>query len=1024
MSSRTGAAAPSLLMGALSALGALGGRRLLSPAARRAPRRCLGSGSGRHRACHQDGVAACKGDAIPARAATLGAGRRAVHARARAVASSGVGGNGSGAGGAAGEQAGSATRSASTSVAKPAAAPGTPASAAAADAADGTPSSGASIRRRFLEFYEARAHSRLPSASLIPEDPTVLLTIAGMLQFKPVFLGQVPRSVARATTTQKCVRTNDIENVGVTKRHHTFFEMLGNFSFGDYFKEDAVRWAWELATVEYGLPKERVWVSVYEDDDEALRLWRDVVGVDERRIQRLGAKDNFWASGATGPCGPCTEMYYDFTPEKGTEGADLEDDERFIEFYNVVFMQYNRTEAGELVPLENPNIDTGMGLERMAQILQEVPNNYETDLIFPIIQRAAELGELDYHALGEREQRLLRVVGDHTRAVTYLISDGVAASNVGRGYVVRRLIRRVVRCARQLGIPSETSVLPQVAQVAIDMSAECCPAVKENAERVLNELEREEAKFNFTLERGDKRLAEMIDAAKADGGDATISGADAFLLYDTYGFPVEITEEAAAEAGAGVDLEGFRAEMEAAQARSKAAHAAVSLDMGGPLAALAEELGATPFLGYDHELAPHAAAVTAIVAGGEPADEVAEEGELVQVALDATPFYAEGGGQVGDRGVLRCEASGALLEVTGCRKAGPGAYMHEARLLRGALRVGDAVSAAVDAPFRRKVRANHTATHLLQSALKAVVGDDISQAGSLVTDERLRFDFNCPRGLSDAEIEQVEDLINDWVADGTELVATEMPIDEAKEKGAVAMFGEKYGATVRVVDVPGVSMELCGGTHVANIAEIGGFKVVSEAGVASGVRRIEAVTGAGVVGLLRERDAVVRELGASLKVAPQEIAERVGAMQKEAAAAAKEVAALKAELATARAASLAAQAVAGGAEGTSYVVAEVEGADGKSLASAAEGLREALGEGGAVVLASAVGGKVAFAANFGPQAVAAGAKAGTVVGATAKVCGGGGGGKPNVAQAGGRDASKLPEALDTAREAIATALAA
>ena len=833
--------------------------------------------------------------------------------------------------------------------------------------------------------------------------------------------------MARATTTQKCVRTNDIENVGVTKRHHTFFEMLGNFSFGDYFKEDAVRWAWELATKEYGLPEERVWISVFEEDDESLRLWRDVVGVDPSRIQRMGAKDNFWASGATGPCGPCTEMYYDFTPEKGTEGADLEDDDRFIEFYNVVFMQYNRTEGGELLPLENPNIDTGMGLERMAQILQGAPNNYETDLILPIIQKAAALGGLDYFALGEREQRLLRVVGDHARAVAYMVSDGVAASNVGRGYIVRRLIRRVVRCGRQLGIPSDPPFLPQVAQVAIDMSAGCDPGLQTNAARVLKELEREELKFISTLERGDKLLSEMIDAAKASGGgDAAISGADAFLLYDTYGFPVEITEEAAAEAGVSVDLEGFKSEMEAAQARSKAAHEAVKLDMGGSLATLAETLGATPFTGYDHALAPKSAAVTAIIAGGEPVDETAEEGEMVQVVLDSTPFYAEGGGQVGDKGVLRVDDGsdgGALVEVVGCRKAGPGTFMHEGRLLRGVLRVGDSVSAAVDAPFRRKVRANHTSTHLLQAALKQVVGDDISQAGSLVTDDRLRFDFNCPRGLKAKEVAAVEDLINEWIADGTPLVSKEMPIDEAKAAGAVAMFGEKYGETVRVVDVPGVSMELCGGTHVATTAEIGGFKIVSEAGVASGVRRIEAVSGAGVVELLRERDAVVKEVSAALKVAPAEIGERVSAMQKEASSAAKEIAALRADLALAKSASLAASATAGGTEGTSYVVAEIEGADAKSLASAAEALCGALGEGGAVVLASAAGGKVAFAANFGKGAVAAGAKAGAVVGVAAKLCGGGGGGKPNVAQAGGKDASKLSEALEAAEAAIKEALA-
>ncbi|MEB3174533.1 MAG: alanine--tRNA ligase, partial [Cyanobacteriota bacterium] len=508
---------------------------------------------------------------------------------------------------------------------------------------------GNQIRQTFLDFYARRQHQILPSASLVPEDPTVLLTIAGMLPFKPIFLGQRTPEFPRATTSQKCIRTNDIENVGRTARHHTFFEMLGNFSFGDYFKRQAILWAWELSTEVFKLPPERLVVSVFEEDDEAFALWRDEVGIPAHRIQKMGADDNFWVSGPTGPCGPCSELYYDFRPELGDKTIDLEDDSRFIEFYNLVFMQYNRDAQGNLTPLEKQNIDTGMGLERMAQILQKVPNNYETDLIFPIIQTAAQILQIDYSAASETEKTSLKVIGDHIRAVVHLSADGVSASNLGRGYILRRLIRRVVRHGRLLGVSGEFT--PKVAETVIELGGDVYPNLGERREAILQELAREEAAFLKTLERGEKLLEEIINRTTGQ-----ISGADAFTLYDTYGFPLELTEEIAAEAGLTVDREAFEGEMAEQQARSKAAHRTLDLTVQESLDHLAQDVHPTAFLGYDQSQT--VAVVQGVLIDGELREQ-AEAGDIAQIILDQTPFYAESGGQIGDRGYL----SGANLLV-------------------------------------------------------------------------------------------------------------------------------------------------------------------------------------------------------------------------------------------------------------------------------------------------------------------------------------------------------------------------
>ncbi len=872
-----------------------------------------------------------------------------------------------------------------------------------------TPFSGAQIRQAFLDFYAARGHQILPSASLVPEDPTVLLTIAGMLPFKPIFLGQRPAEFPRATTSQKCIRTNDLENVGRTARHHTFFEMLGNFSFGDYFKSQAIAWAWELSTKVYGLPPERLIVSVFEDDDEAFAMWRDEIGIPAHRIQRMGEKDNFWVSGPTGPCGPCSEIYYDFHPEKGDDHIDLEDDTRFIEFYNLVFMQYNRDTAGTLTPLANKNIDTGLGLERMAQILQKVPNNYETDLSFPIIQKAATIANLDYATADETTKIALKVIGDHIRAVVHMIADGIVASNEGRGYVLRRLIRRVIRYGRLIGIDHEFT--PKVAEAAIALSESAYPNVRVMERTIKVALQREEISFLKTLDRGEKLLADITESLGAGG---QISGTDAFALYDTYGFPLELTEEIAAEKGLTIDTAGFQAEMEQQRRRSQMAHTTIDLTAQGSLDQLADHIEQTEFLGYTQSATE--AVVQVLMVNGKPKQTV-EAGTEVQVVLDQTPFYAESGGQVGDRGYLSGED--VLVRIEDVQKESA-FFVHHGRIERGTLHTGDSVTAQIDLACRRRAQAHHTATHLLQSALKRLVDDNISQAGSLVSFDRLRFDFHCPRPLTAEEIQQVEEQVNTWIAEAHHAQTSLLPIAEAKAKGAIAMFGEKYGSEVRVLDVTGVSMELCGGTHVSNTAEIGLFKIVSETGVAAGIRRIEAIAGTAVLEYLNVRDEIVRELSDRFKVKPEEIGDRITTLQTELKTTQKQLETAKGQLALAKADSLLSQAEAVGE--FHILIAQLDGVDPESLKTAAEQLQQKLINGAVVLGSVPEPDKVSLVAAFSPAVIQKGLQAGKLVGAIAKLTGGGGGGRPNLAQAGGRDASRLPEALEEAKRQLTSGL--
>ncbi|ACK69354.1 alanyl-tRNA synthetase [Gloeothece citriformis PCC 7424] len=872
--------------------------------------------------------------------------------------------------------------------------------------------SGSEIRSYFLDFFAKNQHQILPSASLVPEDPTVLLTIAGMLPFKPIFLGQQKPDYPRATTSQKCIRTNDIENVGRTARHHTFFEMLGNFSFGDYFKEQAIKWAWELSTKVFKLPPDQIVVSVFEEDDEAFEIWRDKINIPPQRIKRMGKKDNFWQAGPTGPCGPCSELYYDFHPELGDKTIDLEDDSRFIEFYNLVFMQYNQDAEGNLTPLQNKNIDTGMGLERMAQILQKVPNNYETDLIFPIIQAAADIAKIEYKKADEKTKVSLKVIGDHVRAVVHMIADGITASNTGRGYVLRRLIRRVVRHGRLIGI--EGAFINQVAEVAIALSETAYPNVRQRETPIKGELDREEAAFLTTLERGEKLLSEIIAKVKKSK-KKQISGVDAFKLYDTYGFPLELTQEIAEEEGLTVNVEEFDEEMKKQQDQSKAAHETIDLTVQGSLDKLAEHIHPTEFLGYTD--AQSVAHVEVVLVDGKTVDS-AEAGTEVQIVLNQTPFYAESGGQIGDKGYLTGET--LVVRVEDVQKESA-FFVHFGRVERGTITVGDSVTATIDRACRRRVQAHHTATHLLQAALKKIVDDSVSQAGSLVTFDRLRFDFNCPRPVTPEELQQIEDLINNWIAEAHEAHVSIMALEEAKAKGAVAMFGEKYGAEVRVLDVPGVSMELCGGTHVRNTAEIGLFKIMSESGVAAGIRRIEAVAGPAVLEYLNEREAVVKDLCDRFKVKPHEISDRITALQSELKSTQKQMESLQQELAIAKSDQLLSNAESVG--DFKVLVAEIEGVDPNGLMTAAERLQQKLGE-SAVILGSIPSeGKVSLVAAFSPKVIKEKKlQAGKFIGEIAKICGGGGGGRPNLAQAGGRDSSKLKEALESAKKQLADSL--
>ncbi|MDD4145927.1 MAG: alanine--tRNA ligase, partial [Clostridia bacterium] len=727
--------------------------------------------------------------------------------------------------------------------------------------------SGNEIREKFLAYFESKGHTRVESSSLVPyQDPTLLFANAGMNQFKDVFLGLEKRPYTRATSSQKCVRAggkhNDLETVGKTARHHTFFEMLGNFSFGDYFKREAITYAWEFLTKEMGLPEDMLYATIYQDDDEADDLWQELTSIPPERIVRLGEKDNFWSMGDTGPCGPCSEVLID-RGEKYSCGPNCEigkcDCDRFLEIWNLVFMQYNRDAEGKMTPLPRPSIDTGMGLERITSVVQDVESNYDTDLIKPLLKAVESLCGQTYY----RDQRgfAFRVVADHIRACTFLISDGVLPSNEGRGYVLRRILRRAIRFGKVLGI--EDPFMDKLVPVVVDLMKGVYPAIEEKADYFAQVIRREEERFHVTLNEG-IHLAQEIVHNLQEKGLTVIPGEEAFRLYDTFGFPLDLTEDIAEEAGFKVDVEGFNQAMEEQRAKARSARQEVrAWDLALTVQNLAGNLPASKFTGY--ELLEDAGEIGAILKDGELVAE-AEDGEEVYLIVNRTPFYAEGGGQAGDMGEIA--AASGQVRVENTKKMPDGKIVHQG-VVSGVVSAGEKVTLLVDILARRNTAKNHTATHLLQKALQIVLGDHVHQAGSFVEEARLRFDFTHFAALTREELWKIEDLVNDKIAESLEVTASEMSLAEAKKLGAMALFGEKYGETVRVVRIEDFSKELCGGTHVRNTSQLGLFKIISESAVGSGLRRIEAVTGQGVRQYLAEKESSLEELAVLLKTPPQ-----------------------------------------------------------------------------------------------------------------------------------------------------------
>ena len=860
----------------------------------------------------------------------------------------------------------------------------------------------AEIRQAFLDYFESKGHTIVPSSSLVPaDDPTLLFTNAGMVQFKDVFLGRETRPYTRAASVQRCVRAggkhNDLENVGYTARHHTFFEMLGNFSFGDYFKKEAIEYAWEFLTKVMGLPPERLWVTVYEEDDEAARVWLEEIGVDPARFSRIGDKpggrryesDNFWSMGDTGPCGPCSEIFYDHGPEVegGPPGTPEEDGDRYIEIWNLVFMQYNRDSEGKMTPLPKPSVDTGMGLERLAAVMQGVHSNYEIDLFRALIRAAAEVT-----GTSDLESKSLRVIADHIRSCAFLVVDGVTPGNEGRGYVLRRIIRRAIRHGYQLGC--REPFFHRLVDPLVEQMGDAYPELPKRRDTVVKVLRLEEERFAETIEQGMKILEEAIEDLEGD----TIPGELVFRLYDTYGFPADLTADIARERGLHIDEVGFEREMNAQRERARAAS-----QFGVEQQAQVEVEGATDFTGY--ERLEDRATVIGLFRDGRSVEELAE-GESGLVVLDKTPFYAESGGQVGDRGWLRTE-EGAEFQVEDTRKQSSSVFGHIGRAIRGGFRVGDQVVAQVDGENRRAIALNHSATHLLHAALRRILGEHVQQKGSLVEAERLRFDFSHFEPLSREQLHAVERLVNEQIRENLVVETRIMALEDAKAAGAMALFGEKYEEQVRVLRMGDFSIELCGGTHVRATGDIGLFKIVAESGIASGVRRIEAVTGARAVEWVQRLEERLQTVAGLVKSGLDDVEEKVRGLLEKARGQEKEIERLKAKLASAAGSDLAGRAVE--IEGAKVLAATLEGADAKSLRETLDQLKNKLGS-AVVVLAAVNGGKVNLVAGV-TKDLTDRVKAGDLVKMVAAQVGGGGGGRPDMAQAGGKDPAALPAAL-------------
>lgn len=861
------------------------------------------------------------------------------------------------------------------------------------------------IRADFLEFFKGKGHTIVPSAPLVPgNDPTLLFTNSGMVQFKDVFLGAEKRSYVRAADVQRCLRAggkhNDLDQVGYTARHHTFFEMLGNWSFGDYFKKDAIAWAWELLTQVWKLPADRLLVTVYQTDDEAYALWRDMIGIPESRIVRIGdnkgapfASDNFWQMADTGPCGPCTEIFYDHGDHiaGGPPGSPDEDGDRFIEIWNLVFMQFDRQPDGSLQPLPAPCVDTGMGLERLAAILQHVHTNYEIDLFQALIRKASELT-----GMADLENKSLRVIADHIRACSFLIVDGVLPSNEGRGYVLRRIIRRALRHGWMLGVrqPFFNKLVPTL----IEQMGEAYPELPAQADTVVRALLAEEERFAETLDSGMK----IFDDVAAKVSDGVIPGVDAFRLYDTYGFPVDLTADIARERGMTVDMAGFDASMEH---QRETARAAGKFGGGVTLSAeLVASLSPTVFLGYDR-LQADGLKVVALIKDGRSVDAV-QVGDEVIVFTAQTPFYAESGGQVGDTGVL--SASGITLAVGDTQKFAGQFHGHVGKLEQGTLKVGDVLAGAVDAARRSATILNHSATHLLHAALREVLGTHVQQKGSLVAPDRLRFDFSHFQPITAEELAVIERKVNEQVRANNAAEVHNMGMQEALDFGAMALFGEKYGENVRVLKMGEYSTELCGGTHVSRTGDIGLFKITSEGGVSSGVRRIEAVTGQGALDYVADEEVRLHEAAQLLGGSAGDVVDKIRQLSERQKKLERELEALKAKVASGATADLGGSAV--DVAGVKVLAVRLEGFDAKALRDAMDRLKQQLGD-AIIVLAGVQDGKAALVAGVNGAALGK-VKAGELLAHVAAQIGGKGGGRPDMAQGGGEDGPKLVEALE------------
>ncbi len=867
--------------------------------------------------------------------------------------------------------------------------------------------SSAELRQGFLDFFRQRGHTIVPSSPLVPaNDPTLLFTNAGMVQFKDVFLGKETRPYTRAASVQRCVRAggkhNDLENVGYTARHHTFFEMLGNFSFGDYFKREAIQFAWDFLVEELGIPPERLWVTVYEEDDEAADIWLNEIRVDPKRFTRIGDKpggkryesDNFWSMGDTGPCGPCTEIFYDHGPEVpgGPPGTPEEDGDRYIEIWNLVFMQYDRDAAGELHPLPKPSVDTGMGLERLAAVMQGVHSNYEIDLFVHLIEAAAKIT-----GCSDRDNNSLKVIADHIRSCAFLVVDGVLPSNEGRGYVLRRIIRRAIRHGHKLGV--REPFFYRLVQPLADEMGEAYPELPRAQAMVERVLKQEEERFAETLEQGMQILEQAIAGLEGD----TIPGETVFRLYDTYGFPVDLTADIARERGLKIDMAGFEREMTAQRERARAA-SGFAADYGREPAVEGE----TEFTGY--EATAGTATITGLYRDGEPVEEL-REGESGMLVLDRTPFYAESGGQIGDTGSLVGEHGRFRVEDTQKQDK---VFMHLGQVTDGAIRVGDKVEALVDAERRHDIALNHSATHLLHAALRQVLGEHVTQKGSLVEADRLRFDFAHFEPLTPEQLAEIENLVNARIRDDLPVETRIMEPEAAIAQGAMALFGEKYGEKVRVLSMGDFSVELCGGTHVSRTGEIGLFKILGETGIASGVRRIEATTGQHALDYVREQERRLGEIAGLLKTEREKAVERVQQLLERNRTLEKEIERLKGKLASSQGDELASQAIDVG--GIKVLAARLEGVDPKALRETVDQLKNKLGS-AIIVLGTDREGKVSLVAGV-TRDLTDRFKAGEIVNLVARQVGGKGGGRPDMAQAGGNEPEKLPEALQNAIEEI------